>query len=57
MIMQPFKRDRQSKSTPIRLYLNGFSVEESVVCLYKENLGICRGQHKLQDSIAIQIIL
>ena len=57
MIMQPFKRDRQSKSTPIRLYLNGFSVEESVVCLYKENLGICCGQHKLQDSIAIQIIL
>ena len=38
-------------------YLDGFSVKKSVVSLNKEYLSIGCGQHKLQDTVSIQIIL
>lgn len=39
------------------VYLDGFPVKKSIVCLNKEYLCISRGQHKLQNTISIQIIL
>ena len=48
---------RRENREQVQLHLDSFSMEESIVSLHKKDLSICCGEHKLQNSISIQIIL